>query len=261
MKLCYEFLDKLQYINGKIVKKDIYNNKKRTVSFNIGLCKYCGEEFISYSKDSKFCDSSCSFSYTHSNMSNEDKKMFREKISKTKKDSSNIPWNKRVFNYTPYTTYENKIGWIDKVRVSKKYDNALETKCEYCGKWFLPTLEQSKARVNAVIYKQIDRTKFYCSDNCKNACPIFNKHSNVVNKDQGTSREVNSYLRQIVLKRDNYTCTKCKSQDSELHCHHIYPLNESPIESEDPDNCKTVCKACHIEIHKKNSCKYNDLKC
>jgi 5-methylcytosine-specific restriction endonuclease McrA len=116
-----------------------------------------------------------------------------------------------------------------------------------------------KSRVNA-LSKGVDRNKLYCSDGCKSECPVFNKHSNVISTKQNTSREVNTYLRQLVLKRDGYKCIKCKSEER-LHCHHILPLNESPIESADVDNCIALCKVCHKKIHMTVGCKYNELKC
>jgi len=74
-------------------------------------------------------------------------------------------------------------------------------------------------------------------------------------------------LRKLVLLRDNYTCQKCNTSkednpDLELHCHHIDPVINNPIESADIDNCITLCKLCHKEIHKTISgCGFNELKC
>lgn len=62
-------------------------------------------------------------------------------------------------------------------------------------------------------------------------------------------------------------CTKCNKIDkkeiysAELHCHHIWPLNESPITSADIDECITLCKECHKLKHKIPNCGYNELKC
>ena len=59
-------------------------------------------------------------------------------------------------------------------------------------------------------------------------------------------------------------CNKNKQDnpDIELHCHHVLPINESPVESADKDNCITVCKQCHLEIHQTVSgCGYGELKC
>jgi 5-methylcytosine-specific restriction endonuclease McrA len=67
-------------------------------------------------------------------------------------------------------------------------------------------------------------------------------------------------LRQMVLARDNYTCKNCGSKDKPLHCHHIYPASIDPIESADLDNCMTLCEDCHKEVHKKDGCRYSQLR-
>ena len=73
----------------------------------------------------------------------------------------------------------------------------------------------------------------------------------------------------MVFKRDNWTCmnpdcNKSKSEfpELELHCHHIDPVINNPIESADIDNCITLCKECHINAHKKTpGCGYAELRC
>jgi len=35
----------------------------------------------------------------------------------------------------------------------------------------------------------------------------------------------------------------------------------NPLESADLDNCVTLCKNCHKEVHGKEGCKYNELRC
>jgi len=76
-----------------------------------------------------------------------------------------------------------------------------------------------------------------------------------------TSREVQPALRKLVLERDDWTCQKCDSQENGLHCHHIDPVINNPIESSDIDNCITLCKSCHKEIHKLPNCQYTNLRC
>ncbi len=65
----------------------------------------------------------------------------------------------------------------------------------------------------------------------------------------------------MVFERDNYTCLKCKRQDIVLHCHHIEGILWNPLESADIDQCMTVCKNCHREIHQQEDCGYSDLQC
>jgi len=71
-------------------------------------------------------------------------------------------------------------------------------------------------------------------------------------------REVQPELRSMVLERDEHKCVKC-SNDKDLQCHHILPVNIEPLLSADIDNCIIVCEKCHKEVHKKDGCKYNQL--
>ena len=107
----------------------------------------------------------------------------------------------------------------------------------------------------------------YCSEGCKRSCPTFGQKLYPKDFKQNSSREVQPELRKMVLERDNWTCQKCgKSKEDfpelELHCHHIFPLNENPVESADMDNCITYCKECHKWIHKNvPGCGYAEMKC
>ena len=39
----------------------------------------------------------------------------------------------------------------------------------------------------------------------------------------------------------------------------MHKLNK--MVSNDPDNCITLCKKCHKEIHSQDGCRYVDLQC
>lgn len=61
--------------------------------------------------------------------------------------------------------------------------------------------------------------------------------------------------RELAIKRDKHTCQECgvvitRSQQREgfMHVHHIIPRHEGG--SNNHGNLKTLCKPCHIDIHK-----------
>jgi 5-methylcytosine-specific restriction endonuclease McrA len=57
--------------------------------------------------------------------------------------------------------------------------------------------------------------------------------------------------RDIILKRDKYTCTKCRSKKC-LHVHHTYYLKDK-MPWAVPDDCLvTLCEVCHEKEHIKN---------
>jgi 5-methylcytosine-specific restriction endonuclease McrA len=167
---------------------------------------------------------------------------------------------------TLYDTYALRLSFIENVKRSIGAHNILEVICTYCGKWFKPNRDSVARRVNFINDNINDnRThgehRFYCSAGCKTACPIFNKRKYPSGFKINSSREVQPELRKMVLERDTWTCQKCEETEVELHCHHITGVVQNPIESADVDNCITLCKECHKEVHKQYKCKYNELKC
>lgn len=60
--------------------------------------------------------------------------------------------------------------------------------------------------------------------------------------------------RKKVFKRDNYVCQECNEQmtyKNPLHAHHIIKFCDSLELAFDVDNGITLCKKCHIKIHRK----------
>lgn len=55
-----------------------------------------------------------------------------------------------------------------------------------------------------------------------------------------------SIVRPRVLERDDYKCRECGSR-KRLEVHHIKPLSLGGAPW--PENCKTLCRSCHIELH------------
>jgi len=181
-------------------------------------------------------------------------------------------WNGyNAFDIPTYDTYADKIGYPGEVRRKSKDRNILEVRCKYCGKWFTPTKQAVWGRVKAMNSDRLGTDNhLYCSQSCKDECPIFDmkkrSKDEYSNYRKGTSREVQPQLRQMVFERDNYTCQKCeknknKHKNVKLHCHHYEGIMQNPIESADVDACTTLCKKCHLEVHKEKGCRPSDLRC
>lgn len=164
---------------------------------------------------------------------------------------------------TNYNSYAHKLSFCEDVRRAPNNRDILEVKCAYCGKWFKPTVSQTKHRLSYTKNNSLSEGRFYCSENCKCACPIFNQKRWPRGFKKATSREVTPLLRQLVLKRDDYTCQMCgiTSETAELHVHHILSYKLNKMQANDPDNCVTLCKKCHKLVHAQYGCRYSDLKC
>jgi len=279
MKICWDNLEKLEYRPDR----DIWIDKNRNFYIYKDSCKTCGEPFLAR-KDCKglFCDYSCirHSKETKNKISKGNKnKVFSDKHKKKLSDAAKIrfknPENNPNYNggYAQknipfYDTYALKISFCENVRRSKQDSNVLEVNCAYCGKWYIPTMFDVGHRIQTLnsIYKGEHR--LYCSTECKQECPIFNKSKYQVghpksNKNEYT-REVQPELRQLVFERDDYTCQKCGKHQNELdvglHCHHLTGVELNPIESADIDNCITLCKTCHKEVHTLPGCGYSDFR-
>jgi hypothetical protein len=172
-------------------------------------------------------------------------------------------------NMLSYDTYAPQLEWCEEVRRNTNDTNILEVRCFKCNKWFIPKCNQVYNRIASLKGIQKGEQRFYCSDKCRNACSIYGKTPDTLMKEDAVragrlqwlelDREVQAELRQMVLERDGYKCTKCGST-KDLHCHHILPVAVEPLLSTDIDNCITLCYNCHKEVHSKDGCRYGQLK-
>lgn len=236
------------------------------------LCKKCGitkksKEFCKdpHRKDGlrTYCKD-CDNKINRDNfIKNRDKKLAqnrdwgrKNKARKAKKANSPILFNDK-------TKYRKEIEKYEDVKES--HDGYLIIKCLYCGKWFKPSRRQVSNRLNAIYGRSSGELRLYCSKQCKAACPTYWAKEMPKKDKPATSREVQPELRKIVFERDNWTCKHCgKHKDNlpiPIHCHHIDPVINNPIESADVDNCMTLCKNCHIQVHKIPGCGYHELTC
>ena len=116
------------------------------------------------------------------------------------------------------------------------------------GGWFTPGKWQLSDRIRALESDSgSDGSYFYCCDECKQQCPLYNLHSDPFQKfDNPYTNEEYQVWHEAVLKQDNYECQMCGSK-KDLHCHHIIPVKIEPMFVLDPDNGIVLCKECHYK--------------
>jgi len=220
-------LDKKYYQKYK-EKKRIYQNKEQKKIYMKNYFDNNKEKKKKYDKDH------------HKKYYQNNKNQIKESVKKYRQQYANI-------------NYVQQLSQIEEI-------SGNQIKCKYCGKWLRPTICQVNNRLAGI--NTNDRGYIYCSEECKESCPIYGQKKYPKGFKHATSREVNPELRQLVLLRDNYTCQKCgKFENVSLHCHHIIPHINSPLETNDPDNCITLCKDCHKLVHKLPDCGYHELRC
>ena len=57
--------------------------------------------------------------------------------------------------------------------------------------------------------------------------------------------------RELVFKRDFYTCQNCGQKGGELNAHHIKSFKNYPEERFNTENGITLCVSCHYKVHRK----------
>jgi hypothetical protein len=167
----------------------------------------------------------------------------------------------KKLNIPTYETFQPQLEpYGVECRRNKEDNNVLEVKCMYCDRWFVPSYRPVQRKIETINGQRSGERNLYCSDECKKTCPTYNQKKYPKDFKLNTSREVQPELRKLVLKRDNYTCQKCDATNVELHCHHYEGIEVNPVESADMDQCITLCKECHNEVHRKDKCGMKDYQ-
>lgn len=164
---------------------------------------------------------------------------------------------RKIAGFESFSPKLEEIG-LETKRDPKDKD-VLNVKCFYCDSWFRPLLYSVKNKCFAITQTDKGECNFYCSDSCKQNCSTYNRQKYPKGFKVDTSREVQSELRKMRFKIDNYQCQVCFANKN-LHCHHYEGIEINPIESADIDNCITLCKKCHKELHKIPGYTYQDYK-
>ena len=124
------------------------------------------------------------------------------------------------------------------------------------GGWFTPSYIQLYERI-----RQIEKSDgnggsyLYCSQKCKQECPLYGKTINqlikqdltdVNNIDNSwyTSQEYQEW-RQYIFELDDNKCVYCGKKATIVH--HILPQKIHPESALDPENGISVCKNCHYK--------------
>jgi hypothetical protein len=123
--------------------------------------------------------------------------------------------------------------------------------------WFTPKNRQIEARIMAIENHSKDNNYFYCSQKCKDICPLYNSKGGDPFKSENEYIKEYQTFRKFVLDRDNYICQFCGDKATEVH--HERPQKVEPFFSLDPDYAWSCCKKCHYEKGHKDKCSTGNL--
>ena len=264
MKICWGMLESFWLTTEGNFKKG-----NGTIYIEMDSCKVCGNSYLTNKhRVSLFCSTSCARSgennhrYGKSLTAKTKKKIAKASIGYVGHLSHNYRGGVCESGLTIYDTYKDRLELYEDIRKQEDTE-ILEAKCVYCGKWHQPTRNSVTIRLAAINSLTKGECRLYCSENCKQACPTYHRQKYPKGFKHTTSREVSSYLRKMVLERDNWTCQICGKtiNEAQLHVHHMDPVSWNPMFQNDMDSCITLCKGCHKMVHSRIGCRYIDLVC
>lgn len=223
------------------------------------LCSYdCGNAALYYFPISKkycCCDhhSKCpsnrkknSERLLNHHVSIETKRKISKKISDLNKHDKKYKRKQsesRKINYKKFLREHPFFTSIENPRINEHGEMVVH--CKFCNQEFIPTHTQIYERVRQLEHENgKDGCYLYCSDDCKNKCPLFNLIPTIeTQKEKYYSDSEYQTFRQYVLERDNFICQFCGEKAT--HVHHERPQKLEPFFSLDPDYAWSCCEKCH----------------
>jgi len=187
----------------------------------------------------------------------------KKKISKANKNTIEKINNKYpIFSKIEKLRYNPDKPGEKEIQVHCKNHNCKNSK-EQDG-WFTPPYQQFFERIRQIEHPEGNGgSYFYCCDECKQECPLYNlKVNSIINQNnlsddiQYTPSEYNIW-RNEVLSRSNYKCEYCGNEAT--HAHHSRPQKLESFHSLDPDYGIACCEKCHYEKGHKDECSTGNL--
>lgn len=239
-KLTYEFVKQsFESIGYKLLSKDYLNNHTKL-----------------YYK--------CDKGHVHSITWNDFKTGYRCKWCwEEKRSKNNYKGGVTKLNLPLFSTYASQLERYQPVyKIEHINLELLGVECTHCSKIFVPNKKAVQHRIAALNGKQKGEAHMYCSDECKQTCPIYRQILwPKTYQPYKVTRPNQSVWSNLIKERDNHTCQKCGISDGIMIAHHIDPVINNPIESLDLDNGLTLCKKCHKHVHNQTGCTTEELKC
>lgn len=245
------------FIDKKVFKEKI-NPLAISIENNSNIiCEYGCEELARYKfKNGKYC---CSESVTKCpTVSRKMTLEAKRKLQLINKKPIEY-WKKKYpfFSKIEELRYNPDKSGEKEIQVHCKNHNCPNSK-EQDG-WFTPSYVQLYERIRQLEHPEGNGgSHFYCSEECKNICPLYNfKYFEEQEMVKTYNPEEYQTFRENVLERDNYKCQYC-GEPAE-HIHHERPQKIEPFFALDPDLAWSVCKKCHYRYGHKDECSTGNL--
>jgi len=133
--------------------------------------------------------------------------------------------------------------------------------------WFTPLNHDQFIYRAYAIEKNEGNSYYYCSDKCKEECPLYGKRiTELIKEDQIRAGHLEDpwyksteyqIWREQVFELDNSKCVWC--EEPATIAHHILPQKTHPELSLDPENGLSCCQKCHYKYGHKEECSTGNL--
>lgn len=248
-KLCDLSLDVSMFEKNRRVCKVCRSEQRKEKHSHI--CELCGSTFTTAKQVAKFCSLEC----TGMTRRRRVKKSCSYCGNGIEVLHGNLKWEYHYCNQRCRSEHlkvlllsENNPNW-----------DRTEKECDGCEKVIQVRPFDLKNTVNHFCSNDCYKAnigRFYSGENNSNW------NFNLSDEERLDTRRYPEYYkwRSEVYERDDYTCQCCASNKSgSLIAHHIYNYSEHKKLRVNVDNGITLCKHCHLEFHKENGFKNNDL--
>ena len=240
----------------------IRNNK---IYYYFYACDVCGYPYLNQRKSSKYCTKRCAQTGENNNMFGKGY-LIIGKLNPT--------WNGgyRTNNIPLYDTYAPQLEPIEKCVRDPEDPNILNVFCAHCKKQYRPTIDAVSYRKYGI--NRNDVGKFYCTDNCKQVCSLFNQSAQqLMERDGENAGRITKLNHEHIrinqtenknrrFRENGGICDWCETpvtlRTSILH--HEVPVAVNFLMADDPDNHWLFCKACNKKAHQLVSCNYYELR-
>ena len=149
---------------------------------------------------------------------------------------------------------------LSKIGVEARLNNDnLEVRCYNCKKWHIQTLSNSSNKIKSASGKIGGENNLYCSDECKNSCPVFYHKPNSIDQrsklyvdktEQQLARSCQTdTLKQLQCDEKGYNyCERC-GDIIDVELHYTHKVSEHGSNAINSSGHILLCAGCHTELH------------
>lgn len=238
-----------------------YNKRNASCKIIYNECKYCNEIYV-WNNTVKFNDRTRSF------CSMECYKDFMDEVRR----KGRLKYERKPgLKYDKISLIRKRFPLIFNIEsIREREDKEIEVKCKLCGEWFAPQRDKLSTRIYDVYYGN-GGSYLYCSDECKDKCPLFKLRVDFELKDDNLKdtkcrdADFNIWKEKVFEQNlELYGVIQCEICGNinlnELQVHHEKPRKTHPHLSLDPSNGIVLCgntseNKCHLKYgHRDKEC-------